>query len=124
MKKIVTAIILAAFLALSPAFAQDLRYIEASDLTLVGKLFPDTPNPYHRVDTVKYKGFSKSENRQVRESAGIAVAFRTNSKVIRIKTRFGEMENPSNTMGISASGYDLLHPRQGRKVALGCRRSP
>lgn len=107
MKKIVTAIILAAFLALSPAFAQDLRYTEASDLTLVGKLFPDTPNPYHRVDTVKYKGFSKSENRQVRESAGIAVAFRTNSKVIRIKTRFGEMENPSNTMGISASGYDL-----------------
>ena len=61
MKKIVTAIILAAFLALSPAFAQDLRYTEASDLTLVGKLFPDTPNPYHRVDTVKYKGFTKSE---------------------------------------------------------------
>jgi len=107
MKKTVATLILAAFLALSPAFAQDLRYTEASDLTLVGKLFPDTPNPYHRVDTVKYKGFTKSENRQVRESAGIAVAFRTNSKVIRIKTRFGEMENPSNTMGISASGYDL-----------------
>ena len=23
-------------------------YTEASDLTLTGKLFPDTPNPYHR----------------------------------------------------------------------------
>ena len=34
-------------------------YTEASDLTLTGKLM-NTPNPYHRVDTVKFKGFTKS----------------------------------------------------------------
>jgi cell division protein YceG involved in septum cleavage len=33
-------------------------YTEASDLTLVGKLFTDTPNPYHRVDTLIHKGFT------------------------------------------------------------------
>lgn len=95
------------------------RYTEASDLTLVGKLFPDTPNPYHRVDTVKYKGFTKSENRQVRESSGIAVAFRTDSKSIRVKTVFGEKENPSNTTGISAGGYDLYIRRDGRWLWAG-----
>ena len=36
-------------------------YTEASDLTLTGKLM-DTPNPYHRVDTVRFKGFTASEN--------------------------------------------------------------
>lgn len=113
MKKTIIAIILGTFLAIFSVSAQEFRYTEASDLTLVGKLFPDTPNPYHRIDTVKYKGFTKNENRQVRESAGLAVAFRTNSKAIRIKTRFGEMENPSNSMGISASGYDLYIRKDG-----------
>lgn len=104
----------------SVAEAQDgFRYTEASDLTLVGKLFPDTPNPYHRVDTVKYKGFTKAENRQVRESSGISVAFRTNSQSIRIKTVFGDVENPSNTMGISANGYDLYIRRDGRWLWAG-----
>ena len=113
MKKFIFSIILTTFLCLPSAFAQEYRYTEASDLTLVGKLFPGTPNPYHRIDTVVYKGFTKAENRQVRESAGIAVAFRTDSKAIHIKTRFGEMENPSNSMGISASGYDLYIRKDG-----------
>ena len=95
------------------------KYTEASDLTLVGKIFPDTPNPYHRVDTVKYKGFTRSENRQVRESSGIAVAFRTDSKSIRVKTVFGEKENPSNTTGISAGGYDLYIRQDGRWLWAG-----
>lgn len=47
-------------------------YTEASDLTLVGKIHEDTPNPYHRVDTVRYKGFTPTENGQVRMSSGKA----------------------------------------------------
>ena len=77
-------IILAAVIAI-PSKAQTLVYTEASDLTLTGKLM-ETPNPYHRVDTVRFKGFSKSENNQVRNSAGIAVAFRTNAKFISVLT--------------------------------------
>ena len=36
---------------------------------MVGKLMPDTPNPYHRVDTVRFKGFTSAENAQVRMSS-------------------------------------------------------
>ena len=89
-------------------------YTEASDLTLTGKLFPDTPCPYHRVDTVKYKGFTKKENLQVRESSGIAVAFRTNSTIINVKTEYGTIEYPMNTNGISAKGYDLYIKENGK----------
>ena len=110
------------FLALASSLclhAQEYVYTEASSLTLTGKLFPDTPNPYHRVDTVRYKGFTKSENRQVRESSGIAVAFCTNSPEIRVKTVFGEKETPVNTMGISAYGYDLYIRKDGQWLWAG-----
>ena len=83
------------------------HYTEASALTLTGKLFPDTPNPYHRVDTVVHKGFTPTENLQVRESSGLAVAFRTNAKEITVKTVYGQMQFPTNTNGIAARGYDL-----------------
>lgn len=43
------------FLAL-PQFAgaRELQYVDATSLTVIGKLFPDTPNPYHRLDTDVY----------------------------------------------------------------------
>lgn len=89
-------------------------FTEASDLTLIGKLFPDTPNPYHRIDTVKYKGFTKSENQQVRESSGIAVSFKTNSSVISIKTNYAYLYYGINTGGFSARGYDLYIKKDGK----------
>ena len=100
------------------ARAQDLIYTEASDLTLTGKLI-DTPNPYHRVDTVRFKGFTKSENYQVRNSAGIAVAFRTNSPTISVLTKYGEVGWPNNTGGYSARGYDLYIRRDGQWIWAG-----
>ena len=82
-------------------------YTEASDLNLIGKIHKDTPNPYHRVDTVKYKGFTRGENDQVRSSAGLAVLFKTNSSSISLKPEYGYMNNSSSTMGIALRGYDL-----------------
>ena len=109
--------LLAASLAL-PVRAQDIVYTEASSLTLTGKLM-DTPNPYHRVDTVQFKGFTASENNQVRNSAGIGVAFRTNSKTISVLTEYGDVGWPNNTGGYSARGYDLYIRRDGRWIWAG-----
>lgn len=81
-------------------------WTEASELTMVGKLM-DTPNPYHRVDTVKYKGFTQSEKNQVISSSGLAVAFRTDSPSIWIQTDFGYRNRAANTMGMALRGYDL-----------------
>ena len=109
------------FLSLSAQRVPDIPYVwtEASDFTLVGKLFPDTPNPYHRVDTVRFKGFTRKENLQVRESSGISVAFRTNSKVISVKTEFGQKEDLSATPDIATQGYDLYIRRDGRWLYAG-----
>lgn len=88
-------------------------FTEASDLNLIGKILEDTSNPYHRVDTVKYKGFTQSENIQVRCSAGLAVLFRTNSTTVSVKTDYGYMNMATNTMGISLRGYDLYVRKDG-----------
>ena len=79
---------------------------EASDLTMIGKILP-TPNPYHRVDTVKYKGFTKSENTQVRASAGLAVVFATDSPYIKIVAEGDLSYRAKNTMYLASNGFDL-----------------
>lgn len=89
-------------------------YTEASSLTLVGKLFTDTPHPYHRVDTSRFKGFSKAENLQVRESSGLAVAFRTDSPFVTVRTAFGQTEPRSNATYMACMGYDL-YIRSGKQ---------
>lgn len=90
------------------------KFTEASDLTMVGKLMTDTPNPYHRVDTVRFKGFTAGENKQVRMSAGLAVAFRTDSKTITVKTKYLDRGFPHNTGGLAARGYDLYIKKDGK----------
>ena len=92
------------------------KWTEASDLTLCGKLMTDTPNPYHRVDTVQYKGFTEKENFQVRMSSGISVAFKTNSTCIRVLTEYGEASFPTNGNGYSARGYDLYIKKNGQWI--------
>jgi hypothetical protein len=83
--------------------------IEASELTLVGKAF-DTPNPYDRIDTVRYKGFDKAENSMCRQPAGLAVLFRTDASAIGVSMTFGEM---STTAYRSYRGVDLYIKKDG-----------
>lgn len=89
-------------------------YTEASNLTLVGKLFPDTPNPYHRVDTARFKGLTRRENTLVRMSSGLACAFRTNSTSISVRTVYLAPTFPTNGNGISTRGYDLYIRENGK----------
>lgn len=117
MKKTITILALALLSAIALAQTPknaEYKFIEASELNLIGKLFPDTPNPYHRVDTIKYKGFTAGENYQVRCSAGIAVLFKTNATSISVMTKFSEPERSwTNTMAMSYRGYDLYIKKNG-----------
>ncbi len=115
MTTILLALSLIAASAQTPQ-SKDLQFTEASELTMVGKLMTDTPNPYHRVDTVRFKGFTKTENSQVRMPAGLSVAFRTNSKVISVQTQYLMRSFPANTGGLAARGYDLYIKKDGKWI--------
>ena len=112
MKKFFLAI--AAVLACTVLGAQSYNYTEASDLTLTGRLFTNTPNPYHRIDTVAYKGFNRTENTLVRMSSGIAVAFRTDSPSISVLTEYGDYSfSVYNGCRLAYMGYDLYIREDG-----------
>ena len=97
-------------------------YTDAAQLGILGKIHKLTPNPYHRVDTVAYKGFDTAENRQVRCSAGLCVAFTSNAGRIWIRAAYGYRNYGNNTMGIALRGYDLYVKRDGKWLwaASGC----
>lgn len=94
-------------------------YHEASEFTLTGKLFHDVPNPYHRVDTARFHGFTRGENFQVRSSSGIAVAFSTDSPSISLMTVYGQKTPQERTSHISAWGYDLYVHEGGKWIYAG-----
>ena len=106
MKRIAAALALI-LLSLGTLSAQTTVYRDATELTLTGKLFNDTPNPYHRVDTVRIKGFTESENIQIRCSAGLAVLFCTNAPELWLRASYGYQNRASNTMGLALRGFDL-----------------
>lgn len=122
MVKIRTLFLLFFMSVFSTAMAQTSQkfdFTEASSLNLLGKLMP-TPNPYHRIDTMRYKGFTRSENNQVRCPAGMAVAFKTNSSLISVKTDFGSEYSAMNTMPLAYRGYDLYIKKDGRWMWAAC----
>ena len=105
--------ILAAFcLCVQVGMAQGYRYTDAQKLTVVSKLLK-TENPYHRIDTKNYQGFTGSETTQCRQSAGIAIAFKTNSDYIGIDAKYIKL-NPNKDRGMS--GFDLYIRKDGQWV--------
>ncbi len=116
MKKILFAFVL--LLVAAGVQARDFTWndgVEASSLTLVGKAF-ETPNPYDRIDTVRYKGFDKAENTMCRQPAGLAVLFRTDATDIGVSMVFGER---SSTSYRSYRGVDLYIMKDGRWTWAG-----
>ena len=119
MKSRISFLMLLALVALSTFGQEKYTFTKASDLTLIGQLFKDNPNPYHRVDTTRFKGFTKGENYQVRMPVGMACAFRTNSKDITVKTSYGQTSYPVFTLGVAARGYDLYIRKDGKWIWAG-----
>jgi len=100
---------------------QKIKYVEATDLTVLGKAFYDTPNPYHRVDTEKYKGFTEGEQNILHCTPGMSIVFRTNSRSIQTATHWGFIYAGSSTARTSSKGYDLyIKSNDGKWVFAAC----
>ena len=90
--------------------------VEVSELGLLGKAL-DTPNPYHRIDTVRYKGFTWGENQQCRVPAGLSVLFRTDATAIGVSAEFGQVR--SSDPFASYMGFDLYIRQDGNWTWAG-----
>lgn len=102
------------------ASGQDYEYsfAEASDLTLCGKVFQDTPYPYQRMDFTRFGGWETKDIHLLEMSSGIIVSFRTDSPVIAVKPEFLSIDR-TNASGFSARGFDLYIKREGKWLWAG-----
>ena len=117
MKKLLPIVVI--MLMTLPLYAQNPAWnleVEASELNLVGKAFHDTPNPYHRIDTCRFKGFTRGENMQCRCAAGLAVLFTTDADAVGVKMDFDEASADSYR---SYRGFDLYIRKDGKWLWAG-----
>ena len=105
-------LIIALCLSLHLSFAQSYRYTDAQNLTVVSKLLK-TENPYHRIETKDYPGLTSGEVTQCRQSAGLAIAFRTNSDFIGIDAKYIKL---NARLEKGTTGFDLYIRRDGQWI--------
>ncbi len=91
---------------------------EAFELTIFGKVFPDTPNPYERMDFTRFGGWTEKDINLLEMSSGIVVSFKTDSPSIGVKPEFKSLSITRNS-GWSARGFDLYIKQDGRWLWAG-----
>lgn len=91
--------------SLSVAFSQKTKVIY-HELPVYGKLF-DTPSKYHRVDTLKYNDLPDRVKHLFTNSAGLFVAFLSNSASIHAKWCVTDAKASSNLTSIAQKGLDV-----------------
>ena len=114
MKRMFLTAVMFSCILLSSGAQEKYVYTEASDLTMLGKMFDDIPHQYHRIDTARFHGFTDKESMLMRFSTGLAVCFRTDASTINVMTQYGEIGHQSCTTDISARGYDLYIKKDGK----------
>lgn len=100
------------------AFGQEYDFTEASNLTIFGKVFHDTPNPYQRMDFMRFVGWTQKDINLLEMPSGIIVSFKTNSPVIAVKPEFLKIDS-TNASGFSARGFDLYIKKDGKWLWAG-----
>ncbi|MBO5311927.1 MAG: SGNH/GDSL hydrolase family protein [Bacteroidales bacterium] len=107
-----------AVLSVMTASAQNVRYVDASTLTVIGKPLPTT-KAFTRIDTSVYKFNDGTIDRYASYSTGLAVLFSTDSRTIRARWITGEDNSGSNMAAIGQKGLDLYIMKDAKWVFAG-----
>ena len=116
MKRIFLTLISAAFFL--NASAQEIKWHNAADLTVIGKAIP-TSKPFARIDGDVYKFNNKTIDTYAGYSTGLAVLFETDSPTIRARWTTGGGNSGANMAAILTKGLDLYIMKDGKWVFAG-----
>lgn len=92
---------------------KELRFTTADSLGLSGKIMP-TKQPFHRVDSLQAVGLPAYTLQLLRHGSGLAVAFKTNSKVIAARWCTTKSKASAYLSPAVQKGVDLNIKREGR----------
>lgn len=100
------------------ASAQQTKWHDASQLTIIGKALP-TSKPFSRIDTAVYKFNSRTIDAYANYSTGVAVLFETDSHTLKAKWTTGGGNAGDNMTGILQKGLDLYILKDGKWIFAG-----
>lgn len=116
MKRILSIVLFV--LICSVSGAQQIKWHDASQMTIIGKAIP-TSKPFSRVDTAMYRFNSRTIDIYANYSTGVAVLFETDSKTLKAKWITGGGNAGDNMTGILQKGLDLYIQKDGQWVFAG-----
>lgn len=110
------------FLLHTGSNAQKIQYTNATTLTLYGKPGASGPH-FHRVDTARYNDMPSAVKTLSTHSAGMVIAFKTNSPAIHARWTVKSPIRFSNNMtAIGSRGLDLYIKRDNQWIFAGAGR--
>lgn len=83
------------------------RFVNGSQLTVLGRAAAVPSTSFHRIDTINRKKLPKAVAALATNSAGISITFQTNAKNIKVKWILGKYNTLSNMTPIAVNGIDL-----------------
>ncbi len=120
MKRFLMTLVCVATVAITaiaaPKKAPKVDYVNATELTLIGKLC-NTTNPYHRVEVDGVEGITKGEAKLLKMSSGLAVVFKTNATSIYVKASYGPASSWNQYAPLaSTTGFNLFIKKDGEWI--------
>lgn len=100
------------------ASAQEIKWHNAAELTIIGKAIP-TSEPFTRIDGSVYKFNDKTIDRYASYSTGLAIVFETDSPTIKARWTTGGGNSGANMAAILTKGLDLYIMKDGKWVFAG-----
>lgn len=100
-------------LALMQNVSAQIKYLPAKQFTVVGKA-KETDSIYHRLDTNKYKGLPPRVQQLLANTAGLAIAFKTNSTTISAKWCVSRSKPVPYLTPVANKGLDLYVKIDGK----------
>lgn len=110
-------LLLLAICWMTAGFSQKFR--DASELTVVGAPFSCESSPFHRVDSLRYPRLLSGIKYRYACPAGMAIAFKTNSNVIKARWQTSPRNVGANMTANAQKGLDLYIKQKGKWIFAG-----
>lgn len=115
---------IAAFAFVMTATAQEkspINYVDASTLTIINKIH-DSDKPLERLDVERYSSLTPRAVNAFRQSTGLALVFRTDSRNIHVRWSIHPSKLRANSPDIYLRGMDIYLKHEGKWTFAGVAR--
>ena len=118
---IIAVVVFAVAMSATAQEQKALSYVDASTLTIINKIH-DVAKPFERLDVERYSSLTPRAANAFRQSTGLALVFRTDSRNIYVRWSIHPTKLRANSADIYLRGMDIYLRHEGRWTFAGVAR--